>query len=124
MEPEDRSDERSLQDRREDRADVTREALYGLVWAEPMIKLAARFDVSSSYMARVCGLMNVSRPERGYWAKLAVGKEPPKPDLPVAHPGDQTIWNRSGVLQTIQRPLPRPPVEWPKRKPKAVPVCF
>jgi hypothetical protein len=83
-----------------------------------MLKLAARFDVSSSYMARVCGLMNVPRPERGYWAKLAVGKEPPKPDLPVAHPGDQTVWNRSGVLQTIQRPLPRPPVERPKRKPK------
>ena len=50
---------------------LTREALYGLVWAEPMLKVAARFKVSSSYMARICGLMNVPRPERGYWAKLA-----------------------------------------------------
>lgn len=45
---------------------LSREDLYALVWAEPMLKVAARFDVSSSYMARVCTRMNVPRPERGY----------------------------------------------------------
>jgi hypothetical protein len=118
MEPEDRSDQSSLEDRNEDQPDITRESLYGLVWAEPMLKVAARFDVSSSYMARICRLMNVPRPERGYWAKLAVGKGPPKPDLPEARPGDQIIWNRSGVPQTVKTPLPRPPTARPKRKPK------
>jgi hypothetical protein len=48
---------------------VTREALYALVWSEPMLKVAARYDVSSSYMGRICTLLNVPRPERGYWAK-------------------------------------------------------
>ena len=47
---------------------VAREALYALVWAEPMLRVAARYNVSSSYLARVCTLMNVPRPERGYWA--------------------------------------------------------
>ena len=52
---------------------VSREELYELAWAEPMLALAKKFGVSSSYMARVCTRLNVPRPERGYWAKLAVG---------------------------------------------------
>ena len=38
-------------------AGLTREALYELVWSEPMLKVAAQFGVSSSYMARVCTLL-------------------------------------------------------------------
>ena len=108
MESEDRSNESSLEESREERADVTREELYALVWAQPMIKLATQFDVSSSYMARVCTLMHVPRPERGYWAKLAFGKETRKPALPDARPGDQIIWNRNGIPQVGKRPLPKP----------------
>ena len=96
--------------------DLTREALYGLVWAEPMLKVAAGFKVSSSYMARICGLMNVPRPERGYWAKLAVGKAPKQPPLPDIRPGDQAIWNRTGAPSPVSRPLPKPPGTRPKRK--------
>jgi hypothetical protein len=40
-------------ERTEERGDVTREELYELVWAESMLKVAARFEVSSSYIARV-----------------------------------------------------------------------
>ena len=81
-----------------------------------MLKVAARFDVSSSYMARICGLMNVPRPERGYWAKMAVGKAPAQPPLPEIRPGDQAVWNRSGTAQPVSRPLPKPPATKPKRK--------
>ena len=35
-----------------DDSPLTREVLYELVWTEPMLKVAARFEVSSSYMAR------------------------------------------------------------------------
>jgi hypothetical protein len=99
---------------------LSRSQLYELVWAEPMLKVAARFEVSSSYMARVCALMNVPRPERGYWAKLALGQKLPKPALPEIRPGDQMIWNRggTGVPHFERRPLPRAPAEKPKRKPK------
>lgn len=45
---------------------ISREELYKLVWAEPMTKVATRFDVSGSYLARMCTLLNVPRPERGY----------------------------------------------------------
>lgn len=88
---------------------VTREALYELVWAEPMLKVAARFGVSSSYMARVCTLLNVPRPARGYWAKLAVGKAPKQPPLPEPRPGDVLKWSRDGTLPKRPRSLPKPP---------------
>ena len=32
---------------------LSRKELYDLVWAEPMTKVAQRFDVSGSYMARL-----------------------------------------------------------------------
>lgn len=95
---------------------ITREVLYDLVWSEPMLKVGERFGVSSSYMARVCTLLNVPRPERGYWAKLAVGRAPDKPPLPEARPGDHLTWSRNGELPLVQRALPMPPVSTPRRK--------
>lgn len=87
-----------------EKSPVTREALYELVWSEPMLKVAKRFEVSSSYMARVCTHLNVPRPERGYWAKLAFGKAPVKPALPAALPGNELVWARSGDERIFNRP--------------------
>ena len=95
---------------------VSREALYEMVWSEPMLRVAARFGVSSSYMARVCTLLNVPRPERGYWAKLAVGKAPKQPPLPEPRPGDPLEWTRDGALPKRARSLPKPPDQKPRRK--------
>jgi hypothetical protein len=88
---------------------VTRETLYEEVWVEPMTKVAAKYGVSSSFLARVCTRMNVPRPERGYWAKLAVGKAPKQPPLPDARPGDELEWSRDGEPSRVPRPLPRAP---------------
>lgn len=78
---------------------TTRQELYDLVWSKPMTTVAAQFGVSGSYMARVCAVLRVPRPQRGYWAKLAVGKAPSKPPLPEAQPGDQIVWSKDGALQ-------------------------
>jgi hypothetical protein len=58
-------------------------------------------------------MLNVPRPERGYWAKLAVGKASTIPALPDARPGDETHWTPGGGVtyvepqsQTEQRPAP------------------
>jgi hypothetical protein len=40
---------------------VSREDLYKEVWAEPMTRVAARHEVSSSFLARVCQRLNVPR---------------------------------------------------------------
>jgi hypothetical protein len=96
---------------------VSREELYELVWSVPMVKVAEKFKVSGSYMARVCSTLHVPRPERGYWAKLAVGKAPEKPPLPEAQPGDQLSWSQDGGLQSPPRPnLSAPPPRFPRRK--------
>jgi hypothetical protein len=45
---------------------ATREKLYEEVWAEPMTKVAARYGVSSSFLARVCERLKVPRSSCGY----------------------------------------------------------
>lgn len=97
---------------------LSREDLYELVWAEPMMKAAEQFDVSGSYLARICTLLNVPRPERGYWAKLAVGKAPPRPQLPSAQPGDPLYWPKEGEPVPAPKPQAAKPTQEakPKRK--------
>ena len=86
---------------------VTREELYELVWSAPMIKVAAMFEVSGSYLARVCIELRVPRPARGYWAKSAVGKAPRRPVLPEALPGDPVVWSRADGFPIPAVPSPR-----------------
>lgn len=96
---------------------ITREELYELVWSAPMIKVGEKFQVSGSYMARVCSTLRVPRPERGYWAKLTVGKAPEKPRLPDAQPGDQLSWSQGEVLPAPPRPqLVAVPLRPPRSK--------
>lgn len=94
--------------------------MYELVWSEPMLRVAARFGVSSSHMARVCigTLLNVPRPERGYWAKLAVGNASKQPALPEPRPGDPLEWSRDRALPKRARPLPKPPAKIRHRRRK------
>jgi len=100
---------------------ITREELYGLVWSKPMTKVAQQFKVSGSYMARVCSILQVPRPERGYWAKLAVGKASAPEPLPEARPGDQLFWSMDGDLPT--RPALKPAVpRAPRARRDAQPV--
>jgi len=93
---------------------VSRQELYELVWSLPMTKVGEKFKLSGSYVGRVCTTLRAPRPERGYWAKLAVGKAPEKPALPDAQPGDQLNWSQGEVLFAPPRSRlvalsPRPP---------------
>jgi hypothetical protein len=95
---------------------LSREALYDLAWSEPMLKVAARYNVSSSYMARVYTRLNVPRPAPGYWAKVKAGWPARKPPLPDPRPGDEVVWSKDGQHIDIKRPLPSPPSNSPKRR--------
>src|SRR4051812_15120378 len=53
------------------RGGIARSQLYDEIWAEPMTVVAARYDVSANYLARVCRHLHVPHPPRGYWAKLS-----------------------------------------------------
>ncbi|TXC66071.1 hypothetical protein FSC37_09490 [Piscinibacter aquaticus] len=79
---------------------LSREQLYELVWKEPMLHIAERLGVSSSYMARVCTELRVPRPPRGYWAQLEVGEAQERPSLPPALPGDVESWTVGSTIGT------------------------
>ncbi|MCW3013526.1 MAG: hypothetical protein JWO02_618 [Solirubrobacterales bacterium] len=75
---------------------VPREVLYKEVWAEPMTTVAARYGLSSNFLARVCERLKIPRPARGYWAQIKVGGKLPKPALPAPQLGDEVDWCRDG----------------------------
>ncbi|MGO8925419.1 MAG: hypothetical protein ACLQU3_00635 [Limisphaerales bacterium] len=60
----------------------SRQELYDLIWSTPASNLAAHFGISDVAIAKHCKKLNVPRPTRGYWAKVAAGHKPRKKPLP------------------------------------------
>lgn len=96
--------------------DVKRETLYQQVWEAPMIRVAEKYGVSSSYLARVCTQLNVPRPERGYWSKLAAGHNVVVPPLPEAKPDHDLAWCRSGMVDPTTNVIQPKPLRTQKRR--------
>lgn len=97
----------------------TRQALYDLVWSEPMQHLAKRLAISDRGLAKVCAAANIPVPARGYWAKLQAGKKAERCPLPPRGLGqsDQVHFGegrwRSASEQNeefLREPIPPPPV--------------
>jgi hypothetical protein len=63
-------------------SDYSRQELYDLMWSTPGSKLATDFGISDVAIAKRCKRLNVPRPSRGYWAKVAAGRTPRKKPLP------------------------------------------
>ncbi|MGY3305047.1 hypothetical protein ACVK1X_004362 [Pseudomonas sp. PvR086] len=89
---------------------ITRQSLYEQAWSTPMTKIAERYGVSSSYLARIFTNLNIPRPPVGYWAQVAAGKRKTTPALPDAQPGALVAWSRNGAPAQISRSLPKAPV--------------
>lgn len=67
---------------------ITREELYEKVWTTPMVALAEEFGISDVALAKRCRRWNIPCPPRGYWAKLAAGRNPQRGQLP---PGPEPV---------------------------------
>jgi len=61
---------------------ISREQLYNLVWTEPIVKAAERFQVSDVAVAKACRKHDIPVPGRGYWACLVAGQKMSRPRLP------------------------------------------
>lgn len=71
---------------------ITRRALYDLVWSEPMIKLAKRFQMSDTGLRKICINANIPLPAAGYWIKLKFRKKGTRRiPFPQNYQGNQTI---------------------------------
>jgi hypothetical protein len=93
---------------------ISRDALYALVWTEPLRTLAASFDISDVALRKTCQRAAIPTPERGYWARLAAGKRVVKAALPARPPGlspevsfgDRRHWYRSWSREELLAPIP------------------
>ncbi len=57
--------------------------LYSEVWSAPTRQVAVRYGISDVALAKVCRLLQIPKPPRGYWAKKVAGKATPRrPKLP------------------------------------------
>lgn len=58
--------------------ELTRRAMYDMVWSRPMTKVAEDLGISDVALKKICDKHRVPTPPRGYWAKRDAGK-PTKP---------------------------------------------
>ena len=70
---------------------LTRDELYGLVWARPITKVASDFHISDVGLAKICRRADVPIPPRGYWAKRHAGLPVEPSPLPKTVPGDDQV---------------------------------
>lgn len=66
---------------------VSREQLYALVWATPMIRLGEQFGLTGNGLAKICRRLDVPYPPRGWWAKKAAGHDVRQAPLPRSRAG-------------------------------------
>lgn len=69
------------------KASLTRQQLYDLVWSMPATKVGLDYGISGNAVAKACAKLNIPRPQRGYWAKIAFGKRVRKLALPPLEKG-------------------------------------
>lgn len=67
--------------------ELSRQALYDLIWATPVKTLAQRFNISDVGLRKTCQRSHIPLPPAGYWAKVAAGKKVMQPSLPARPPG-------------------------------------
>jgi hypothetical protein len=64
-------------------ARYNREELYEKVWSLPTCEVAKHYGFSDVRLGKLCKILRVPKPGRGYWAKKEAGKPTPKrPSLP------------------------------------------
>src|SRR5262249_39552326 len=54
--------------------ELTRRAMYDLIWSRPMRKAAEELGISDVALKKICDKHRVPTPPRGYWAKKQAGK--------------------------------------------------
>lgn len=82
---------------------IERQTLFEQIWAEPMTKVAKLYALSDVGLRKICVLLDIPLPPRGYWAKLAAGKKLAKPLLqPTKVP---TTYTRSQYVARVDEKM-------------------
>lgn len=62
---------------------LSREELFALIWERPATEVAKELGVSDVALGKLCRRLQVPKPPRGYWARVASGRTPRRPALPA-----------------------------------------
>lgn len=89
--------------------EFTREEIYKLVWAKPVLAVARDIGISDVALSKACRKIGVPLPWRGYWAAIKSGRRTKVPPLPTASSGQSTAMQFS-VLENPAAKIPRPAV--------------
>lgn len=75
---------------------MTRKKLYELVWSEPLIVLAKKFESSDNILRTTCKKYNIPLPKSGHWMKIQFGKPVIIEELDEVFSGpDEILFNES-----------------------------
>ncbi|MBO9873944.1 MULTISPECIES: hypothetical protein [Xanthomonas] len=96
----------------------TREELYEMVWARPVLVLAKEIGVSDVALSKACRKAGIPLPNRGHWAIVRTGRTVKQPPLPDAKEGQPSVVHFTVAESSSPKP-PRPEV--PLGPPVAVP---
>jgi hypothetical protein len=61
-----------------------REELYAEIWEKPLVKVAAKYNISAVALGKVCRKLQIPLPGRGHWTKKEFGKPVEQTPLPTA----------------------------------------
>ncbi len=81
---------------------LSRKELYDQVWAQPMVKLAAKYGLSDVGLAKICKKHKIPRPSLGYWARKQFGYSTRQVPLPEKE-------NNSFIIIRANPFKPKPP---------------
>lgn len=99
--------------------EFTREELYEMVWARPVLVVAKEIGVSDVAVAKACRKLGIPLPNRGHWTSVKAGRNIQAAPLPHAK-SDQPASVLFTVLENPPPKLPKP--EIPAGPPIDVPL--
>jgi hypothetical protein len=85
-----------------------REELYSEIWEKPLVKVAAKYNVSAVALGKACRKLQIPLPGRGYWTKKEFGKPveqtplPTATNLPVVRKMKETYAKASGNAEAVE----------------------
>lgn len=67
----------------DDSLEEERQGLFAMVWERPATEVAKELGISDVALSKRCRRLQVPKPPRGYWARIATGQTPRWPPLPA-----------------------------------------
>ncbi len=89
---------------RKQRTALTREALYGEVWSEPIVHVASRLGLSGRGLGKLCARHEIPVPPRGWWAKKQHGHRVRQTPLPETSAKEQIVFEPRETVDKQEEP--------------------